>query len=195
MTLSTSCSRSHCAANRVDSASERGSASMRRTCFSSTAGFLSVDRAAALNELLVGDRAPQEERQPRREIDIADPIRLAGSALSPAAARPGTGTAGSPGCPAARAGCPTRSRPCALLRVQSHQDFEIGRADRLAVCLARQPSDDRAAQASCAAAVAARSPAPRQVKIRAAARRVRHAGHRRGPVIVSSRRCGSAVTP
>ena len=54
--LSRSCSRSHCEAKRVASASARGSASIRRTCFSSTAGARSVPLPRRLQQLL--RRAP-----------------------------------------------------------------------------------------------------------------------------------------
>ena len=73
-TLSTSCSRSHCAAKRVDSARERGSAIIRFTCRSKTAGVAERAVAADLQQLLIRQRAPQEERQPRREIDVGDAI-------------------------------------------------------------------------------------------------------------------------
>jgi hypothetical protein len=43
---------------------------MRRSCRSSTAG--------ELQQLVVRDRAPQEERQPRGELDVAQPVGLAG---------------------------------------------------------------------------------------------------------------------
>ena len=49
------------------SASARGSASMRRTCRSSTAGCRSSPRSASVEQLVVGNAAPEEERQPRRE--------------------------------------------------------------------------------------------------------------------------------
>ena len=54
MIFSTSCSRSHCAAKRVDSASARGSASIRRTCFSSTAGVCSVLAVASFTSSASG---------------------------------------------------------------------------------------------------------------------------------------------
>ena len=41
---------------------------MRRTCRSSTAGSFSLPCAASVEQLVVRDAAPQEERQARREV-------------------------------------------------------------------------------------------------------------------------------
>ena len=56
---------SHCPAKFSTSASARGSASIRRTCRSSTAGSRSSPRSAAVEQRIVRDAAPEEERQPR----------------------------------------------------------------------------------------------------------------------------------
>ena len=50
---------------------------MRRTCFSSIAGVSQAPAVADLQQLLVRSRAPEEERQARREIEIADAVVLA----------------------------------------------------------------------------------------------------------------------
>ena len=52
---------------------------MRRTCRSSTAGFFSSPLAAALEQIVVRNAAPQEERQPRRQREIRQAVRGAGS--------------------------------------------------------------------------------------------------------------------
>ena len=49
-----------------------GSASIRRTCFSSTAGSLSFPLRRHIQEFIVGNPAPQEERQTRCKFQIAD---------------------------------------------------------------------------------------------------------------------------
>ena len=41
---------------------------MRRTCCSSTAGSLELSATGGLQQFVVGDAAPEEERQPRRQI-------------------------------------------------------------------------------------------------------------------------------
>ena len=63
--LSRSCSRSHCAANRVDSASDRRSASIRRTCFSRPAGVRSVPRVGGLAAARRPGTVPQRKNDSR----------------------------------------------------------------------------------------------------------------------------------
>ena len=65
---------SHWPAKLSTSACAFGSASMRRTCCSSTAGFCSLPCAASAEQLVVGNAAPEEERQPRRQLEIAEAI-------------------------------------------------------------------------------------------------------------------------
>ena len=60
------------------SASARGSASIRRTCRSSVAGSCSAPRRRDGDQLLVRNAAPEEERQPRRQLEVADAERRAG---------------------------------------------------------------------------------------------------------------------
>ena len=81
----------------------RASASIRRTCCSSTAGSFSFPAMRHVQQLIVGDAAPEEERQTRGELDVADAID--------------TGGRGSPG---VRAGSRSmRNRNCGLTRTRS----------------------------------------------------------------------------
>ena len=57
---------------------ERGSASIRRTCRSSTAGVFSLPRARDVEQFLVRNAAPQEERQARRQLEVVEAIRRPG---------------------------------------------------------------------------------------------------------------------
>ena len=82
----------------------RGSASIRRTSRSSTAGCPSRCRGRGIEQLLVGNAAPQEERQPRRQIEVADPVRRSRPPASADPARRGTGNSGWSACPGARPG-------------------------------------------------------------------------------------------
>ena len=50
---------------------------MRRICCSSTPVFRSLPCAASANQLVVRAAAPQKERQPRGQLQIADAISLA----------------------------------------------------------------------------------------------------------------------
>ena len=52
-----------------------GSASIRRTCALSVPGSLSLFCSASVEQLVVGDAAPEEEREARRELDVADRVR------------------------------------------------------------------------------------------------------------------------
>ena len=75
-----SCSRSHCAPNRV--ATRFGARIGEHAPHLAHRGRAGVRSAAAgrgLDELRVGHGAPEEERQPRREIEVGDAIGLAGA--------------------------------------------------------------------------------------------------------------------
>ena len=72
--------------------SARGSASIRLTCRSSIAGSLRAPRAASVEQLVVGNAAPQEERQARRQLEVAD--RAHRRRRRRARARRGRGNAG-----------------------------------------------------------------------------------------------------
>ena len=65
---------SHWSAKLLTRVRERASASIRRTCCSSTSGLLSVAARGQVEQLVVRDAAPQEERQARRELEVADAI-------------------------------------------------------------------------------------------------------------------------
>ena len=69
-------------AKRWARASERGSASMRRTCRSSMPGARQPALRGDLRQRLVGTGAPQEERQPRRQIEVAQLVGAAGRGAS-----------------------------------------------------------------------------------------------------------------
>ena len=65
---------SHWSAKLLTRVRERGSASIRRTCCSSTSGLLSSPAICQVEQLVVRDAAPEEERQAGRELEIADAI-------------------------------------------------------------------------------------------------------------------------
>ena len=93
------------------SASDRGSASMRRTCCSSTPGLLEPSLAGHVDQLVVRNAAPQEERQARRQLEVADAIRLDRTrTLRRLLSRRARETAGSPAAAEAPARC--RRRTC-----------------------------------------------------------------------------------
>ena len=102
--------------------------------------------AASVDQLVVRDAAPQEERQPRRQLEIADAIALAGRQRWPARSRRGRRIPDRPGCAAAplrcrRRRCRLRSRP---LLIELHQRFDVGRRGRTAEGVLGQRGDDRA---------------------------------------------------
>ncbi len=109
-TLSRSWSRSHWAAKRVPSAAARGSASMRRACFSSTPGAVSLPLLASAEQLLVGRSAPEEEREARGEVEVGDAGRALGRRRPAARAPSGTRSAGWPAPPRAPRAPRPRSR-------------------------------------------------------------------------------------
>ena len=113
--LRSSRSSSHWPAKLSTSASALGSASIRRTCRSSTAGSFSVPRPASASSSVVGNAAPEEERQPRRELDSRPAGTARPARRSPVRARTGTGTADRRARAPPRAGCRDsnvpRSRP------------------------------------------------------------------------------------
>ena len=76
----------------------------------STSGLLQRLLHREVEQLVVGNAAPQEERQPRRQIEIADAIRRIRRSLLPAGSRIGTGTSGSSGCCESPSRCPLRIR-------------------------------------------------------------------------------------
>ena len=50
----------------------RGSASMRRDLLFEHLRLASVRRARDVEQFVVGNAAPEEERQPRRQLEVAD---------------------------------------------------------------------------------------------------------------------------
>ena len=68
---------SHCPAKLATSASDRGSASMRLHLLLQHGGVLQSASLRKLEQLIVGNAAPQEERQPRGQLEIADRVGLA----------------------------------------------------------------------------------------------------------------------
>ena len=107
---------SHCPAKLVTSASARGSASMRRTCRSSDRRVLQRAAPRRIEQLIVRNAAPQEERQPRRQLEIAQAERGARRRRWPARARIGRGTADRRARATPRAGCRTRTCPPCVRR-------------------------------------------------------------------------------
>ena len=85
---------SHWPAKFAVSASDRGSASIRRTCCVEHARLTQPAARREIEQLVVRDAAPQEERQPRRELEIADAIGRCRAWRMPARLRRGTGTRG-----------------------------------------------------------------------------------------------------
>ena len=68
--------RRSCSPARVD----RVSASMRRTCCSSTAGVFSLPAIGRVEQFVIRNAAPEEEGQARGEFQIADAIRACSGA-------------------------------------------------------------------------------------------------------------------
>ena len=61
------------------SASARGSASMRRVCCVEHGGVGEAALRGEAQQFLVRDAAPEEERQPRRQLEVADAVDRAGA--------------------------------------------------------------------------------------------------------------------
>ncbi len=66
---------SHWKAKSRASDCERGSASIRRTCCASTGVVTELAARRHLEQLVVRQVAPQEERQTRRELQVVEPVR------------------------------------------------------------------------------------------------------------------------
>ena len=93
-TFSRSCSRSHCAAKRVDIASARGSASMRFTSALNTAGSDRRFCCASDCRRSSGMRAPQEEREARGQLEVIDAVVRPGLGLGRRPSRSGRRSTG-----------------------------------------------------------------------------------------------------
>ena len=117
---------SHSNAKLVVSVFARGSASMRRTCCSSTLGSLSLPCSASVEQFVVGNAAPQEERQARREFETVQLVDAAGLRVRRAAARRDTGTSRSTASrPVAFSMPPSNVAGLAAFAVELHQRREI----------------------------------------------------------------------
>ena len=93
-------------------------------------------------QLLIGRRAPQEERQARREVDVGDAVGLPGRASSGSFSRRkmkcGLARIASSAC-ADAAFEPALGR---ALLVERHQPIDLGRRQRTPVGFAAEPRDD-----------------------------------------------------
>ena len=66
---------SHWPAKLLTRASERGSASIRRTCCDSNVGLRESTLDREVHQLVVGDGAPEKEREPRGQLDVRHAVR------------------------------------------------------------------------------------------------------------------------
>ena len=140
---------SHWPMKLLTSASARSSAIIRRTCAASTPGCAQPRRPRRGPSALIRDAAPEEERQARRELDVADRMRGARRARRPDRARCDRGTTGWRGCARRRRGCRRRSlRRLARLLVERHRRLDVRRRHRAAVGASRQVGEDPLAQAA-----------------------------------------------
>ena len=136
---------SHRRGEASTSAFERGSRSMRRTCCSSTRRILQLAASRRVQQLVVRDAAPEEERQPRRQIEVARAI--AEPAPVAARVRRGRGSSARPGCARARAGCRRRSPVFRAARpVEVEQRLDVGVGDRPAIGARRDASTESSAR-------------------------------------------------
>ena len=94
---------------------------MRWTCCSRTCGLLQLAGCGDVQQLVVGNAAPQEERKARGQFQIADGGTRFRERRRRDRARCDRGTAGSPAGVRAPAGCPDRNRAlCAPVVVERH---------------------------------------------------------------------------
>ena len=85
---------------------------MRRTCWLQHGRRVQRALRGHAQQLIVRDAAPQEERQPRRQLEIADAVDRCPARRPPDRARRGTRTSGWPESAAAPSECRSRSVPC-----------------------------------------------------------------------------------
>ena len=69
---------SHCPAKLLTKADERAVGEHARVCAASTSGLLQATVARGAHQRLVRQAAPEEEREPGRQLDVGDAIRRAG---------------------------------------------------------------------------------------------------------------------
>ncbi len=74
-----SCRRSHCAPNRVATASDRGILEHPADLTIEPGRRSQPAAGRGLDQFLVGHGAPEEERQARREIEVGNPVGLPGA--------------------------------------------------------------------------------------------------------------------
>ena len=101
-----------------------------------TAGSVEAPLPRRRQQLVVRHAAPQEERQARSQLQVADAVRRSQRRPSAGRVRPGTRTPDRTGCAAAPAGCRRRSRP---------SRGPSGRRPAAAQCRRRRPAADRRA--------------------------------------------------
>ena len=122
---------------------ERRRRADRRACAAPAARARSrVAQRAALGrreQLVVGDAAPEEERQPRRELEVADAVRRSPARRRPDPARRGTGTPGDTSKRFSASWMPA-SKPCVgAVAVEREQRRDVG--------VGRRAADTRGARA------------------------------------------------
>ena len=144
-------------------------------------------RAAACvrqaQQLVVGDAAPQEERQARRELDVADAIGAPGAALAGSRSTRSRNSGLTSRRRSARSMPASKSTLRCAFAIERQQRLDVGGRDGAPIRAARERRENRPARTP--SSVAPRAGA--HVKIRLAARRLpgprRHLADRR------SRRC------
>ncbi len=178
---------SHCPAKLEMSASARGSASMRRTCCCEHSRILQPAPFRQVEQLVVGNAAPQEEREPRRELEIADADRPCPASRAPDRARRGTGTPATRAAPRARAECRCRSRPPPPLpRLRRARSGPSRRTRTAARCRRASPDAGTRAARAC---VENRARARRALAVTVFAGRQTKIFARLGVVAATGRRC------
>ena len=152
--------------------SARGSASMRRTWRRSTCRIPQLRLRRQRQQLVVGDAAPEEERQPRRQVDVVQLKRRAGSDAGrrPLEAKHELGMDQDELQREPDAGVEAAARVAVLVGAPDFVERRL--RDRPAECPARQRRQNRRGRRRGSSA----GRAGRQTKIRAPARHVADAG-------------------
>ena len=167
---------------------------MRRACFSSVAGRRQAPLASAsVEQLLVRRRAPEEERQPRREIDVGDAVgaarlRVSSGSFSIRKMKYGLARIASSALRTPASNPPLCAVAAPFRRTASGD--HLARRDRPAVGVAAEPREDLARAGTLFRR--ARRPAAEDLLRGSASPRCRCAVR---PVMIRSRTCGSVVMP